>query len=559
MRRLPRLLRLPRPSLSSLRARLALWYLLVLGVALALFGAGIFVEVRGSLLDGVDTTLHARAALVAGQTGGGARGLRYRGADLPNAEAEIALYLFDARGRLSHQIVGSADLPPQPGVLDPALRGEEAAATMGELRLSMVPVVDGAGRVVGVAQAAQSLDVVHAQIDRLLTLLLVATPALLLVATAGGVFLAGRALAPIDRITRTARAIGAGNLAGRLGLAPRADEVGRLAATFDQMLDRLERAFAQQRRFAADASHELRTPLTIIKGDLDVVRRRPRSPAEYEAAIDLVDEEVTRLGALMEDLLTLARADSGQAELTREFVYLDALVDDVVARFRRLAEAGGLALELHLARDVTMLGDAARLRQLALNLVSNAVKYTPAGGRVRVTLTDQDGWARLEVEDTGIGIAPADLPHIFDRFFRADEARARTEGGTGLGLAIARWTAEAHGGRLTVTSRPGEGSVFTVRLPLALDEAGEATSEGAPGDTVAPLSQRRSGQTEGGALRRVTEGEPQGRQPCHTKRSVAVIKTRMQRYVRTLIVPGRVTATKPAPVSAQPDGEMRQL
>jgi len=466
-----RMRRLPHLSLSSLRARLALWYLLVLGVALALFGAGIFVEVRGSLLDGVDTTLHARAALVAAQTDGGARGLRYRGTDLPNAEAEIAVYIFDARGHLSHQIAGSADLPPQPGVLGPALRGEETAVTVGELRLSMIPVVDGGGHVVGVVQAAQSLDVVHAQINRLVALLLLATPALLLVATGGGVFLAGRALAPIDRITRTARAIGAGNLAGRLGLVPRADEVGRLAATFDQMLDRLERAFAQQRRFAADASHELRTPLTIIKGDLDVVRRRPRSPAEYEAAIDRVDEEVTRLGALMEDLLTLARADSGQAELAREFVYLDALVDDVVARLRRLAEAGGLALETRLARDVAVVGDTARLRQMVLNLVSNAVKYTPAEGRVRVTLTGQDGWARLEVADTGIGIALADLPHVFDRFFRADEARARTEGGTGLGLAIARWTVEAHGGRLTVASRPGEGSVFTVLLPLAmLDE-----------------------------------------------------------------------------------------
>ena len=476
-----RMRRLPRPSLSSLRARLALWYLLVLGVALALFGAGIFVEVRGSLLDGVDTTLHARAALVAAQTDGGARGLRYRGTDLPNAEAEIAVYIFDARGHLSHQIAGSADLPPQPGVLGPALRGEEAAVTVGELRLSMIPVVDGGGHVVGVVQAAQSLDVVHAQINRLLALLLLATPALLLVATGGGVFLAGRALAPIDRITRTARAIGAGNLAGRLGLIPRTDEVGRLAATFDQMLDRLERAFAQQRRFAADASHELRTPLTIIKGDLDVVRRRPRSPAEYEAAIDRVDEEVTRLGALMEDLLTLARADSGQAELAHEFVYFDALVDDVVARLRRLAEAGGLALETRLAGDVAVVGDAARLRQMVLNLMSNAVKYTPAEGRVRVTLTGQDGWVRLEVADTGIGIAPVDLPLVFDRFFRADEARARTEGGTGLGLAIARWTVEAHGGRLTVASQPGKGSVFTVLLPLALlDEP----AHGVPGTTT---------------------------------------------------------------------------
>ncbi len=273
------------------------------------------------------------------------------------------------------------------------------------------------------------------------------------------------------------RALGAGNLAGRLSLAPRADEVGRLAATFDDMLDRLEQAFAQQeravaqqRQFAADASHELRTPLTIIKGDLDVLLRRRRAPEEYEEVVRDVDEEVTRLAALVEDLLTLARADSGQAELAHEFVYLDALVGEVAVGMRRLAEAKGIAVETELAPDVALVGDPARLRRLVVNLLGNAVKYTSAGGRIAVTLGVEGGLARLDVADTGIGIAPEDLPHVFDRFFRADKARARAEGGTGLGLAIARWCAETHGGRIEVRSRPGEGSVFTVLLPPALSD-----------------------------------------------------------------------------------------
>jgi len=472
---LPSFLPLP---LSSLRARLALWYLLMLGTVLLFLGTVIFWEVRGSLYQGVEGMLEARAAAVSGQVGVVAAGPRYLGHDAPLEEAETAVYLFSAHGRLQDQIAGAAELPPRPGILA-ALHGSQGGVTVKESRYYMVPVFDHQERVAGAIQVVTSLDTVNDQVNKLLALLLLAAPALLAVATAGGVFLAGRALAPIDRITRTARAIEAGNLAGRLGLAPRDDEVGRLAATFDGMLDRLERAFiqqeraaGQQRQFAADASHELRTPLTIIKGDLDVLLRRQRSAEEYEEVVRDVDEEVTRLGGLVEDLLTLARADSGQAELAREFVYLDALVDEAAAGVRRLAEAKGVAVETRLAPDIAVVGDPVRLRQLVVNLLGNAVKYTPAGGRVRVTLGAVAAQARLDVADSGIGIAPEDLPHVFDRFFRADKARARAEGGTGLGLAIARWSAETHGGRIDVRSRPGEGSVFTVWLPLALGDDG---------------------------------------------------------------------------------------
>ena len=481
---LPSFLPLP---LSSLRARLALWYLLMLGAVLLFLGAVVFWEVRGSLYQGVEGMLEARAAAVSSQVVVGATGPHYRGGDAPREEAETAVYLFGAHGRLRDQIAGAAELPPRPGILSAALRGSQGGVTVKESRYYMIPVLDRQERVAGAIQVVTSLDTVNDQVNKLLALLLLAAPALLAVATAGGVFLAGRALAPIDRITRTARAIEAGNLAGRLGLAPRDDEVGRLAATFDSMLDRLERAFvqqeragAQQRQFAADASHELRTPLTIIKGDLDVLLRRQRSAEEYEEVVRDVDEEVTRLGGLVEDLLTLARADSGQAELAREFVYLDALVDETAAGVRRLAEAKGVVVETRLAPDIAVVGDPVRLRQLVVNLLGNAVKYTPTTGRVRVTLGAVADQARLDVADSGIGIAPEDLPHVFDRFFRADKARARAEGGTGLGLAIARWCAETHGGRIDVRSRPGEGSVFTVWLPLALadDDGADHPSHG---------------------------------------------------------------------------------
>ncbi|GAC1429561.1 MAG: ATP-binding protein [Chloroflexota bacterium] len=465
---------------SSLRGRLALWYLVVFGALLALFGAIVFLQVRNSLLDGIDTALRTRAETVLSQVSIETDGPQYQGSDAPAAQTDVAVYLFDARGQLRDRIVGAKELPPRSAVLGPALRGQALYASVGGMRLYMAPLRDEQGQLSAVVQVVESLSTVNEQITRLLLLLLGLTPVLLAVATAGGLFLAGRALAPIDRITRTAEVIGAGNLAGRLGPTPRADEVGRLAATFDGMLDRLERAFAQQRQFTADASHELRTPLTIIAGDLDVVLRRRRAPEAYEEVLHGVRDEVSHMGHLVEDLLTLARADSGQVELAREFVYLEAIVEDAATGSRRLAEARGVELTALLERDVAVLGDPTRLRQLVVNLLSNAVTYTPAGGRIGVSLSTAGGWARLAVADTGIGITPADLPYIFDRFFRSDAARTRASGGTGLGLAIARWCAEAHGGELRVESSPGEGSVFTVILPLAPMAPHEALA--GPGD-----------------------------------------------------------------------------
>jgi signal transduction histidine kinase len=491
MPRLPRPIRPIRPLRlrlhppSSLRARLALWYFLVVGLTLVCFGAVLLVVVGAYMGNGRDTTLRERAALIADRVRMTSAGVRLGDTGAFPIERGTAAYLFDGRGRLVGWVVGPRTVPPQPGVRDVLTMGRGGFGTVGKVRVYMDVLRDGHGHIRGVVQVAQNTDATvsgfrtEGQVGGVLLLAIIV---MLAIGTAAGLFLAGRALGPIDRITRTAQAIGAGNLQGRLGLAPRADEVGRLAATFDGMLDRLERAFAQQRQFVADASHEMRTPLAIIRSDLDILRRRPRSVAEHEEFERGLDEEIARLSALVEDLLTLARADSGQAELASEFVYLDALVAAVAAAVGRLAEAKGVALEMCLERDVAVMGDPARLHQLALNLLGNAVKYTPAGGHVRVTVGARDGAARLEVADSGVGIPTEDLPRVFDRFYRADEARSRAAGGVGLGLAIARWCAEAHGGQIAVQSRPGAGSVFTVSLPLALIDDGEDTKD--QGDAV---------------------------------------------------------------------------
>lgn len=459
---------------ATLRVRLALWYLLVCSVVFTLFSGIVFLQVRSSLLQGVDDVLRARADTVRGQLIVRAQGIHYENVDAPSAQADIAVYLFSPNGTVQDRIAGSQSLPPQPRLLQRATPGY---VTQDDTRVYILPITHESEQTQAMIEVMTSLHPVNSQIAHLVALLLVLTPAMLAGATVGGLVLSGRTLAPLHTITRTAQAIRAGNLAGRLGLESRDDEVGRLAATFDDMLDRLERAFEQQRRFTADASHEMRTPLTIIKGDLEVFLRRRRTVEEYEEAMRDVMVEAEYLTRLVDDLLVLARADSGQGEIGHELVYWDAVVDDLLPGLRRLAEQRGLYLDTILDRDVALVGDSGRLRQLVLNLVGNALIYTPTGGRVRLHLSRAGEQAQLQVSDTGIGIDPADLPHIFDRFYRADRARTRSAGGTGLGLAIARWCAEAHGGQITVQSCLGEGSVFTVLLPLAAVDADEMSEQ----------------------------------------------------------------------------------
>jgi heavy metal sensor kinase len=307
---------------------------------------------------------------------------------------------------------------------------------------------------------------VDATLRQLALLLAVAVPFTLLVASVGGLFLAGRALDPIDRITRAAAAISADDLSRRLNFRGSRDEIGRLASTFDRMLDRLDRAFRRQRQFTADASHELRTPLTMLASQIDVALERKRTPAEYEELLRSLREDAARMTQLVSELLTLARADAGQQLLTKENLDLSDLVGSVVPAMQPLAAQRGLQLTEDIQAHPSVSGDQTRLTQLLINLVDNALRYTPEGGTVKVSVGRDQEWAVLRVHDTGVGIAAEHLPHLFERFYRADPARARADGGSGLGLAIAQWVSQAHGGQISVDSELGRGSTFSVRLPL---------------------------------------------------------------------------------------------
>jgi heavy metal sensor kinase len=275
-----------------------------------------------------------------------------------------------------------------------------------------------------------------------------------------------RALEPVDRITGMAGRIGAQDLAERLPLRGANDELDRLSETLNAMFGRLESAFQRITQFTADASHELRTPVAVIRTTAELTRSKPRSDAEYCAALDRILAESERTTRLIEDLLLLARADSASDAAVLAPVDLPALVRDTCADAAVLAEAAGVRLLIDSSGDCQVAGDEDHLRRLLLVLLDNAIQYTPAGGEIRVSVeVERAGGAVIEVRDTGIGIAPEDLPHIFERFYRASKDRSRKTGGAGLGLSIAQWIAHRHGGKIVVESTLGTGSSFRVELP----------------------------------------------------------------------------------------------
>ena len=276
-----------------------------------------------------------------------------------------------------------------------------------------------------------------------------------------GAFLVQRALAPVEQITRTASSIGeSSDLSRRVGYAGPVDEIGRLAMTFDQMIERLHRFFQSQKNFVADASHELRTPLTVIRGNVDLLERN-MSEEDRRESLRAIKAESNRMSKIVSDLLLLAEIESGQIE-PAERIALKGLVLDEAKRAQPLA--GNHKIITGRLEDISITGDAYRLKQLLSNLVNNAIKYTPEGGTITLSLFREGEWACLEVSDTGIGIPPEHLPHMFDRFYRVDKARSRAGGGTGLGLAIVKGIAEQHGGKVSVVSELGKGSTFTALL-----------------------------------------------------------------------------------------------
>jgi signal transduction histidine kinase len=301
---------------------------------------------------------------------------------------------------------------------------------------------------------------------------LVIVPLIIGAAGVGAFMILGRTQRQLNEITTEVAAITDGrSLHRRLALSDESTDFADLVTTLNAMISRLETSFAGLRRFTADASHELKTPLAVLRADVERAMMESSHPTERLIALEESLQEVRRMTDLVESLLTLARADEGRFDLHREPVELAPLVQEVYETALILGEAQGITVNLPFTADVVVMGDRTRLRQLFLNLVTNAIKYTPAGGKVELGVGRHPENVTFAVRDTGIGISAADFPHIFERFWRADRVRSRMSerGGFGLGLAISQWIAQAHGGTLTASSRLGRGSLFTVTLPLAGD------------------------------------------------------------------------------------------
>jgi heavy metal sensor kinase len=380
--------------------------------------------------------------------------------------------VVDRNGRVmdASDALRSVKLPLTPNAMLRGLQGKvtfETAHDLGEhpLRIVTVPVQMG-DQVPYLVQVGTSLEGVEAALQRASVILLILTPSVFLVALVGGGSLVGRSLRPVDELTRAAMEMEHRHLDRRV-VPPRPDdEIGRLAGAFNEMLSRLDRSFRQIQQFSADASHELRTPLTTIRGEAEVALMGERAPEEYRRTLQSIIEEAERMSAVVENLLTLARADADQVTLRREPVALHETVMTVFEGLEGIARRKGVSLDLEEIEELSCEGDALWLQQVVTNLVANAVKFTPSGGRVWIRLTQEKNWACLSVRDTGVGIPPEHLPHIFDRFYRVDAGRSRDSGGTGLGLSIVRRLVELMGGSVTVDSELGRGSTFTVEMTL---------------------------------------------------------------------------------------------
>ena len=457
----------------SIRIRLTLWYTLLLGAILIAFGFLLYLILSFSLREQVDRNLKDRAIQVGNQIQAQTVIMEETGrVVLPPlnvfSSPSIFIQVIRADGALVTATgnLGGQRFPYREEIAAINREGQAVFKTVTientPVRIYSTPIVIGPPiHVVGAVQVGQSMKLIENTLRQVLFFLTAGTVIILVVASLVGAFLAWTALRPIEKINQTAsHIVGGRDLKQRLPTPKTNDEIGRLTTTINSMLERLDNFFQAQVRLSADVSHELRTPLTAIRGNIDLLRRgAPNDPAELNEALTIIDGELDRMSRIVNDLLLLSQADAGLS-LRMGTVELDTIILEVYQRTR--VSANGVNIQLGHEDQAIVHGDADRLRQLLINLVTNAIKHTPSGGDITISLYRDPEWVRVLVSDTGRGIAPTALPHIFERFYQAENAKQK---GSGLGLSIAQWIAKAHGGQITVTSELEKGSTFTLWLP----------------------------------------------------------------------------------------------
>jgi heavy metal sensor kinase len=480
---------------SSIRWRMQVWHGLLLLAVLTAFGTTAYWLIQDNHLRRVDQELQRRLAMVAASVRLAPPMRPMSGGPVPSvmASAEQEAMFAAAGGVRFYYLVwfpdgtvlnASTNAPadvPQPKRDGPLMPGQGQLRTRGTLReaslirpLGMGPGPRGGAvgpRLVAVLVGC-SMVPEWAELQRFAWLLAVAGASVLALGLAMGWWLSARAILPIAQISAAAHSISEGNLAERINPTETDSELGQLAVVLNRTFDRLQSVLARQAQFTADASHELRTPLAVILSQTQTALKRERPPEEYREALAASQRAAQRMARLTDSLMLLARLDGGSGR-TFQPVCLDQVVRDVVQLLRPLAEEQTIRVQTELA-SLLCAGDEEQLHQLVTNLLSNAIRYNRPGGSVILRLVEAENSCLLHVTDTGLGIAPEHLPQVFDRFYRADQARSRANGGTGLGLAIAAAVAHTHGGTLEVTSEVNVGSTFTVRLPRFVPDDNEA-------------------------------------------------------------------------------------
>ncbi|MEZ4677918.1 MAG: ATP-binding protein [Caldilineaceae bacterium] len=486
----------------TIRLRLTLWYTALLGATLILFSVLVYSLLSTNLWTQVRQNVVRQgedvSALVMGQLLRTQRLIVIRDSGFGFPELDLftsgaGAQVIDTRGDvyLQSENLGKMKVPNYRSALPNIREGKThfyyITNNNTPFLVYSTPLVTEQTGVLGAVQIVQPIDSVENTLNQVSRYLILGTALSLVLAAIIGAVLAHRALVPIGAIASTANSITqTRDLARRLQITEQISEVGQLSSTFNDMLDRIQRLFETQERLIADVSHELRTPLTTIQGNIELLQRMTNYPVSHgnvekpadtqdnttallQETLVEVEHEADRMSRMINDLLLLAQADSGALQLQWRRVEMDTLLLDLYRQTKRIADLrkgpGTLDIRLGHEDQASVWGDAERLRQVLLNLTDNAIKYTPAGGVITLSLNNEGGWVKIAVRDTGIGIHADSQEHVFDRFYRTDKARSRELGGSGLGLSIVQWIAQAHDGRVTVESEPQKGSTFTLWLP----------------------------------------------------------------------------------------------
>lgn len=451
-----------------IRLRLTLWYLLLMGITFTAFSIYLILRFENSLQTSIDSSLQITVVKTIAEldaedfieTGK----LTFDHIGSQGEPSDFAMRLVSDQGE-TWDTYGALQSGPEWGVPVVGFSTLTGFAETPDWRILRQPILDSSGQVIGWLEAARSLETVDQAMDDLTSQLLLGIPLILLLAGLGGYFLANRALSPVHQITHTAQSINLQDLSKRIHYQGAMDEVGRLAQTFDQMLARLLDSFDRERRFTSDAAHELRTPLTVLKGQIEVTLSRARSSTEYENKLRELAEQVERLIRLSNALLFLSRSDQNQVSFNPASVNLTELLGVLIEQLQPLADEKNLKVSAQLEDDLFVCGDNDHLIRLFMNLLENAFKYTPADGQIQVSAGREASEVAVKIHNSGDGIPSEHIPHLFERFYRVDEARSSQAGGSGLGLAIASEIVRLHGGRMDAASEPGQGVTFTIRLP----------------------------------------------------------------------------------------------